>query len=96
MGILKREMLRRLDVRAQAEEVLVRAGFAHRCEHGNLIDQYALVDNGLAYAIGTKMLQAGEIDADRREFMDAIKQALGALEGMPDTCYECEYEPAKD
>ncbi|MGY4427879.1 hypothetical protein ACVWWO_000356 [Bradyrhizobium sp. F1.13.1] len=45
-----------------------------------------------AFAIGTNLWKAGEVDAARREFIEAIDEAIK----MPIDCPECERMMSKD
>lgn len=86
MGGMKRMMEEHEYLRSIAGDLLVRAGAGKRCEiHEEVIKtQFDSEAERRAYAIGTKMVQAGEVDAGRQEFMDAIKDAI---EDMSDGCH---------
>lgn len=80
-----------------AIEVAKQAGAVKECEFpghsDSIVDQWDDDANKRAYAIGTNRWKAGEIDATREEFMDAIKEAI---ETAPDECPECARMTAKD
>jgi len=81
-------MMRLEDLEAQAMNVLVKAGAVEECEHhdGTFIDRGDPDAVSKAYAIGTNMVKAGEVDGTREEFMAAIKSAL---ENAGDECPSC-------
>jgi hypothetical protein len=88
MGQAKNEMMRIEGLEAQGADVLVIAGALKRCDmHEHILiiqdDSDALKS---AYAIGTNMVKAGEVDGTREEFMDSIKSAY---ENGVDECYTC-------
>lgn len=95
MGAAKAQMMRHNDLVHEAGGVLVRAGAAERCEFHDevLIGQCDSDAERKAYAIGTNMVKAGEVDAAREEFMDAIKSAIVELS---DECYMCAHALSKD
>lgn len=79
MGQAKKEMMRLEGLEAQAMGVLVRVRAVSECEvhDGIFIDNEDPDAVKTAYAIGTNMAKAGDVDGTRDEFMDAIKSALG-------------------
>ena len=88
MGMAKNEMMRLEDLRSLAELPLQKAGAIKPCDlHDDvLIDQDDPEAVSRAYAIGTNMVKAGEVDGTREEFMDAIQSAL---ENAFDECPSC-------
>lgn len=88
MGQAKHEMMRMDTLVGQATGVLLKTGALKACElHEDIvIDQYDDDAVKRAYAIGTNMVKAGEVDGTREEFMDAIKTAL---EQGYDECPDC-------
>jgi hypothetical protein len=88
MGQTKNEMMRIQDLEALASNVLVKAGALKPCDAHEevLIDQDDPDAVKRAYAIGTNMVKAGEVDGTREEFMDAIKSAY---ESSAVECYSC-------
>lgn len=98
MSQIKREMERLDHIRHQALRVAKEAGAVKGCDlHPGdmscLLDQGDDDANKLAYAIGTNRWKDGEIDAEREEFMDAIKEAI---ETAPYGCPECDRMMGKD
>jgi hypothetical protein len=88
MGQAKKEMMRLEELEGAAMGVLAKTGAVKQCEihDGIFIDQYDSDAMRQAYAVGTNMVKAGEVDATREEFMDAIKSAS---ENAADECYIC-------
>jgi hypothetical protein len=89
MGIVKAEMARQESLTFSAIDALIRAKLATRCQfHEEIVYIGELIPElSKAYAIGTNMLKAGEVDGDRAEFMDAIKSAFEEI-GL-DECPIC-------
>jgi hypothetical protein len=88
MGQAKNEMMRRQDLEAQGMSALVKAGAVEECEfhEGIFIDQGDPDAVKRAYAIGTNMVKAEEVDGTREEFMAAI---TSALQNAGDECPNC-------
>jgi hypothetical protein len=88
MGGAKREWERQQDLEAQATEPLLKAGAIRACcIHSDILINLEDPDaERRAYAIGTNMVKAGEVDGTRADFMDAIKSAL---ENAADECPIC-------
>jgi hypothetical protein len=88
MGSVDRQREDQQHLEAEATRPLLKAGAIKACDlHGDiLINMEDLDAQRLAYAIGTKMVKAGEVNATREEFMDAIKSAL---EDTSDECPIC-------
>jgi hypothetical protein len=87
MGAAKHEMMRQEDLQSIGGVVAVRARALKHClfHEDILLNQGDSEADRKAYAIGTNMLKAGEVDAGREEFMDAIKAAID------DSYEECPY-----
>jgi hypothetical protein len=94
---VKRGMERSEALHFQAIEVALQAKALKECSfpgHSNLVlDQGDDEANRLAYAIGTNRWESGEIDAEREDFLDAIKLAI---KGAPYDCPRCDRMMAKD
>jgi len=93
MGGAKNEMMRLEDLQNQGMEVLVKARAVRECE----FHIGAFIINGgdpdaevKAYAIGTNMVKAKQVDGTREEFMAAIRHALG---NAVHKCWICAKSP---
>lgn len=88
MSGVKREWERQQDLEAQAIIPLLKSGAVKACDFHDdiMINQEDPEKEKMAYAIGTNMFKAGEVDGTREEFMDAIKSAI---ENAADECYCC-------
>lgn len=88
MGQAKHEMMRMETLVGQATGVLLRTGALKACKfHEDIVINQSDDDAAKrAYAIGTNMVKAGEVDGTREEFMDAIKTALEQSRGE---CPDC-------
>jgi hypothetical protein len=77
MGQAKKDMMRRDDMENIAMGVLVKAGAVKECDlhEGIYLDNEDPDAVNKAYAIGTNLWKSGEIDGDREEFMESIKNA---------------------
>jgi hypothetical protein len=97
MSQVKRDMGRIGGLQFQAVEVALQAKALKECSfpgHSDLVlDQGDDEATRLAYAIGTNRWENGEIDAEREEFLDAIKHAI---KGAPYDCPRCDRMMAKD
>ena len=97
MSQVKRGMERVEGLRFEAIEVALQAKALKECSfpgHSKwVLDQGDDDANRLAYAIGTNRWENGEIDGEREEFLDAIKQAI---KGAPYDCPKCDRMMAKD
>lgn len=98
MSRIKREMERVDQMRHQARMVAKQAGAVKACalhpdDFDCLLDQGDDEANRLAYAIGTNRWKDGEIDGEREEFMDAIKEAI---QYAPYDCPECDRNMGRD
>lgn len=95
MGRAKAEMMRRQEMYEIARDVAVRAKAIERCERHEEITTDCSDDdaNRRAYALGTNMVKAGEVDAERQEFMDAIK---AAIDSSGDECPICARDRERD
>jgi hypothetical protein len=90
MSQAKRMIDERDYLRSVAGDLLVRVGAGKRCDiHEDIIEtQFDSEAESRAYAVGTNMVKAGEVDCDRESFMDAIKDAI---DNMSDGCPSCEH-----
>ena len=88
MGEANREVMRLEDIEAQGIGVLVRAGVVRECDGhcGIYVNQDSSAAVNKAAVIATEMVEAGEVDATRGEFMNLIKIAL---ENTVDECPIC-------
>ena len=87
MGQAKKYMMLLEELEGTAGALLVRTGALKRCpNHGVLIDNGDPDAVKRAYAIGTNMVKQGEVDADREDFMEAIKRAAA---NAADECGYC-------
>jgi hypothetical protein len=86
MGQAKNEMMRLDDLRSVARDLLVEAGAASECPHGEVLLTGDDDAEKRAYAIGTNMFKAGKIEGTREEFMEAIQ---GAIEDASGECPSC-------
>ena len=88
MGGAKREWERRQALEAQATIPLRKTGAIRPCYiHDDILINCEDADaERMAYAIGTNMVKAGEVEGDREEFMAAIKSAL---QDAADECPIC-------
>lgn len=97
MSHVKRDMGRIEGLHFQAIEVALEAKALKECSfpgHSDwVLDQGDDAANCLAYGIGTKRWENGEIDGEREEFLDAIKYAI---KGAPYECPQCDRMMAKD
>lgn len=76
MGQAKKYMMMMEELEYTATSVLVKAGALERCAvHGVAVDTFDPDAVKKAYAIGTIMVQKGEVDASREDFMEAINRA---------------------
>jgi hypothetical protein len=78
VGQAKKEMMRHDDLVAQATGVALQAKAVKTCDlHEDVILEVGDPEaDRRAYAIGTNMVKAGEVDGTREEFMAAIKEAI--------------------
>ncbi len=78
MSLAKRELERLEGLRSDGKMALVKAGALKECDYHEdiLIDQGDSDAVNKAYAIGTNMEKAGEVDGTREEFMAAIKHEI--------------------
>lgn len=86
MGRAKAEMMRLDDMRGPATAAALKAKAVRQCElHDDMILEVGDSDaDRLAYAIGTNMVKAGEVDGTRQEFLDSIKAVIDeAMEECP-------------
>jgi hypothetical protein len=94
---VKRDAGRFEGLRFQAIEVALQAKALKECSfpgHSDwVLDQGDDEATRLAYAIGTNRWENGEIEADREEFLDAIKLAI---KGAPYDCPRCDRMMARD
>lgn len=87
MGQAKREMERGEDMLRQAEDIAVQAGVLKRCDrHEEILLTNDVGNMSLAYALGTNYFKRGEVDGDRSEFMEAIKEASESGSGICPYC----------
>lgn len=88
MGAAKNEMMRLEGLQSLGAGVLTRTGALKACDMHEeiLINQEDPDAVSRAYAIGTNMVKAGEVDGSREELMDAIKSALA---DSYDECTRC-------
>jgi hypothetical protein len=97
MSQVKRDAGHVEGLRFQAIEVALQARALKECSfpgHSDwLLDQGDDEANRLAFAIGTRRWENGEIDGEREEFLDAIKHAI---KGAPYDCPLCDRMTAKD
>jgi hypothetical protein len=97
MSQLKRDMERVGDLHFQAIEVALQARALKECSfpgHSDwVLDQRDDEANKLAYALGKNRWENGDVDGEREEFLDAIKQAI---KGAPYDCPRCDRMMAKD
>jgi hypothetical protein len=97
MSHVKRGMERFEGLHFQAIEVARQAKAVRECSvpsHSDLLlDQGDDEANSRAYAIGTNRWANGEIDAEREEFLAAIKHAI---KRAPFECPRCDRMMAKD
>jgi hypothetical protein len=97
MGQVRRDMGRIDGLHFQAIEVALQARALKECSFpghsDSMLDQGDDAANRLAYAIGTKRWENGEIHGEREEFLDAIKYAI---KGAPYDCPRCDRMMAKD
>ena len=89
MSMIKRRIEERDELRELATAVLLETGALEQCDlHEHvLIDQFDEDAQKCAYAIATNRIESGEIDADRSEFMDVIKEVIT---DCGDECYDCQ------
>jgi hypothetical protein len=92
MSRAKEELMRREHLYAAAQSVLLEAGAASECPHGELLSNDDPEADKLAFAIGTKRLKAGLVDGTREEFMQAIKSAMDDTNGECPSCRKIEDE----
>jgi hypothetical protein len=94
---VKRDMERIEGLRFQAIEVALQAKALKQCSfpgHSDwVLDQGDDEANRLAYAIGARRWENGEIDGEREKFLDAIKHTI---KGAPYDCPLCERMIARD
>jgi hypothetical protein len=97
MNLVKTDMKRIEGLHFQAIEVALEAKALKECSfpgHSDwVLDQGDDEANRLAYAIGTRRWDQGEIDGEREEFLAAIKQVI---KGAPYECPRCDRMVAKD
>jgi small-conductance mechanosensitive channel len=95
LGTAKEAMLVREGLVNVAQKVLIKAEVGTECpvHDGIFVTNYNDEGEKLAYAIGTKMVRDGEVSATRKEFMDAIKQAIDEM-GME--CGICASNASQD
>jgi hypothetical protein len=97
MSQVKKCLERSGDLHFQAVEVALQARALKECSFPNhsdwVLDQADEAATTLAYEIGTSRWENGEIDADRDEFLGAIKYAIKTA---PYECPRCERLMAKD
>lgn len=88
MGMAKKEMMRHQELVEQATRVALRAKALKTClVHDDVVMDAEDPDAArAAYAIGTNMVKAGEVNSTRQEFMSAIKEAI---EGAAMDCGRC-------
>jgi hypothetical protein len=86
MGQAKNEMMRKEDLRGQAQRIALEADAVEECPHGTLLSTDDAEAENRAYAIATNEFKAGKVDGARKELMDAIKQVLDEGAGE---CYSC-------
>ena len=77
MSFAKRELERLEGLRTDGRRPLSKLG---RLRHATALKAFSYRDDSdavkRAYAIGTNMMKAGEVDSTREELMDAIKDAI--------------------
>ena len=86
MGMVKHMMEEKMELYGIATNVLERVGAIKTCDvHGDryLVDGSKLED---AYKLGNSWISKGNVNCERRELTDAIKDVL---EGTPDECPGC-------
>ena len=91
MGRQKEELARQEGLYHIAQEIAVTAGAIEECDKhpGTYLSSDDQDAEKKAYAIGTNKIQAGELDFNREELMDAIKTAIN---DAGEVCYSCEKE----
>jgi hypothetical protein len=96
MSMIKREMERLDGLNFQAIEVAKQAGAVKTCDHTGhedcYTDQFDDDARKRAFAIGTNLWKAGEVEASREEFMEAIDNAIKM---SPMECPECDHMMSK-